>query len=504
MLRPLLRPLSLLGLCAALLSSASATAVDFTRAQADALLARLPTEDPWLKRPDGSTLAWGESHLLHALVDLFEATDDLRYLEEAARRGDRLLAHRDDRRGARDGSGHSRPAWSMADKYVVADGTLPDSAGQPALQFRSIRPSHNQLTRIDVVPEPGGRFTLKLANEHFHRTEEFAGLSLDPQDARFVAKAVNAPLTGRQTRPGHHTHRSALVFVSVPPGAKPPAGGNITLRPIPLAFGGYLGVIYHPLLRLAEQVRARPELAALRPAAERFVRAADESYADLASRLWRDGPGDGEGFYLTCARGESFPYDNVGLPLNFLGRHTATELALHRLTGRPEYRVRAEKMARLFHRRLQHVAAHDLYHWRYWYEPVTDGWEPGRTPSDNTPFMPPNRAIEDISHGALDIALAVSAAQAGVVFTPRDLERFSRTLLRNVLTPARDGVRRRVDGTGDPYSPYLPALAGWLELSVADPAVYREIRRTLETTRTAELTVIAAILKWERKLQRPR
>ena len=491
----------LLGLIAAVQTSPAAEAGAFTRAHADALIARLPAEDPWLKRPDGSTLAWGESHLLHALVDLFEATDDPRYLEEAARRGDQLLAHRDDRRGARDGSGQSRPAWSMADKYVVAEGTLPDSAGQPALQLRSIRSSHNHLTRIEVVPEAGGRFTLKLANDQFRRTEEFAGLSLDPQDARFVTKAVNAPLTGRATRPGHHTHHSALVFVTIPPGAKPPAGGSITLRPIPLAFGGYVGVIYHPLLRLAELVRARPELAPLRPAADRFVQAAEESYADLARRLWRDGPGPGEGFYLSCERGESFPYDNIGLPMNYLGRHTATELALHRLTGRPEYRARAERMARLFQRRLKHHTRHDLYSWLYWYEPATEGWKPEQSPSVNTPYLPPNRAVEDVSHGVLDVALAVSAAQAGVVFERRDLERFARTLLHNVLTPARDGVRRRVDGTGDPFPGFLPALAGWLELSVADPAVYREIRRTLETTRTAELTVVAAVLKWERRLQ---
>jgi hypothetical protein len=480
--------------------SAPAAPVEFTRGAADRLIAQLPAEDPWLKRPDGSTLAWGESHLLHAFVDLYEATGDASYLAEAARRGDRLLAHRDDRRGATDGSGHSRPAWSMADKYVVAEGILVDPAGQPALQLRSIRPSHNHLTRIEVVPEPGGRFTLRLANEHFRRTEEFAGLSLDPRDRRFVATAVNAPLTGRSTRPGHHTKFSALVFVTAPPGAHAPAAGQIGLRPIPLAFGGYLGVIYHPLLRLAELVRARPELASLQPAAARFVQAAEESYSDLAARLWRDGPGPGEGFYLTCARGESYPYDNVGLPLNYLGRHTATELALHRLTGRAEYRVRAEKMAQLFHRRLRHNARHDLYTWNYWYEPLSAGWKPEQSPSDHTPFMAPHRAVEDVSHGALDVALAVAATEAGVVFARRDLERMARTLLRHVLTPARDGVRRRVDGTGEPYAPFLPALAGWLELAAADPAVYREIRRTLETTRTAELATIAAVLKWERKL----
>jgi hypothetical protein len=212
------------------------------------------------------------------------------------------------------------------------------------------------------------------------------------------------------------------------------------------------------------------------------------------------GPGTDEGYYLCCERGESFPFDNVPEPFNYLGRHTAAQLALHRLTGRPEYRERAVRMARLFRNRLKHDAERDLYTWNYWYEPVTStGWSPANSPSLNLINYPPVAAVEDISHGVLDLALVLSAHAAGEVFDDQDVRRLANTLLVHVLNPARTGVRRRVDGSGGEYPDYFPALAGWLELAGATPAVYLEIRRTVANGGPENLPLIAALLKWERR-----
>ena len=497
----------------ALVLAAAARPPELSVAHADALIAQWPAGDAWVKTPDASTLAWGESHLLHALVDLFEATGDGKYLAEVARRGDQLLAHRDDRRGVADGSGLVRPAWSMASKYVVAEGELRDAAGRPVIALRSTPSSHNNLTKVEVraaaaVPggaAQGGRFSLYVSNAQFKRDETFADLSLDPGDARFVEKVVNNPAPTHGAKAGSYAEHSSLLRATVAAGAKQaPGGQSLTLRPIPLAYMGYLGVIYHPLLRYAELVRADGRLAALAPAAERFVRAAEESYADASRRLWREGPNAGEGYYLCCERGESFPFDNVGEPFNYLGRHTAAQLALFRLTGRAEYRVRAERMARLFKNRLTLDGTRDLYTWNYWYDPVTTtGWTPANSPSANTPNYPPVAAVEDISHGVLDVAMVVAGRAAGVGFDDVDLQRFARTLLANVLTADRTGVNRRVDGGAGVYPDYLPALAGWVNLAGANSAVYREIRRTVEAHGPDELGLVAALLKWERKLGEP-
>jgi hypothetical protein len=104
----------------------------------------------------------------------------------------------------------------------------------------------------------------------------------------------------------------------------------------------------------------------------------------ISARLWRNGPNQGEGYYLTCERGESFPADNVGQPINFLGMHTSSQLALYRLTGKKEYLERSEKMARLLKNRLQYNQDSDLYVWTYWYEPMTTtGWKPEDMLSSN-------------------------------------------------------------------------------------------------------------------------
>jgi hypothetical protein len=67
-----------------------------------------------------------------------------------------------------------------------------------------------------------------------------------------------------------------------------------------------------------------------------------------------------------------------------------------------------------------------------------------------------------------------------------------------VLTPERNGIHLRVDGTGGVVPDYLHALGGWLELARYDPAVYHEIRRTAEAAKVTDLGVVTALLKWER------
>jgi hypothetical protein len=492
-----------LGLAATL--SAAPRSIELSRARADELIASLPKDDPWVKVPDGSTLAWGESHLLHAFVDLFEATDDPKYLAEVARRGDRLLSHRDDRRGAVDGSGQSRPAWSMASKYVVADGELKGADGKPIVSLRSTASAYNNLTKVEVIVDEGdgGRFSLHISNAQFKREERLTNLALDPADARYLAKVVNPATPTRSPRAGSFTTESNLLLAKVQaaPNARIVAQ-ILTLRPIPLAYMGYLGVIYHPMLRFAEIVKRDARFKDFVGAADRFVQAAEESYADASRRLWREGPNPGEGYYLCCEKGESFPYDNVGEPFNYLGRHTAAQLVLHRLTGKAQYLERATKMAQLFKYRLKHDATRDLYVWNYWYEPVTTtGWTAANSPSANIPNQPPAAAVEDISHGVLDIAMVVAAQRAGVVFDASEIRRFANTLLVNVLNPERNNVRRRVDGSAGEYPAYFPALAGWLELAEANPRVYEDIRRTVEKGGPDNLQLVAALLKWERVLR---
>ncbi|MBA3272738.1 MAG: hypothetical protein H0T11_02560 [Chthoniobacterales bacterium] len=467
------------------------------------LAAELSPDDLWEKTRDASTLAWNESHTLHALVDLYEVTGDRKYLDDVVFRGDRMLSHRDDRRGVPDASGVARPGWTMGFKYVVASGELVDAEKKPILKVRSTPFAFNHLTKLQVISGANGRFRLLVSNEHFKSEEAFDDLSLDTADVRFVEKIVNHPRSPMTpvTQPGEAV--SQLIRVTV---VKNVASGamlsdqTITLQPIPLAYMGYIGIIYHPLLRLCEIVRADAKLADLGPAAQRFIDAAEESYADAAKRLWRDGPNAGEGYYLYCEKGESYPHDNIGQPFNYLGRHTAAELALFRLNGNAEHRERAEKMAGLLKHRLEHDAANDLYRWNYWYEPATKGWTSDDDLSFNTPWFAPYTSPEDTSHGVLDIEGVAAAHAEKLVFDDADLKRFANTFLKNVMLPDRSGVHRKVDGKGDPYHAYDAASRGWLVLSRANPEVLQADFELYRRQEKDDFRWLAALLKWQKVL----
>jgi len=120
-------------------------------------------EDPWVKHPDAATLAWGEFYTLQALVDLYEATNDRKYLEEVAFRGDRMLTHRDDKRGVIDGSGISRPAWTMGQDFVTAEAKLLDGSGHPVIELRSTTFDYNNSTQVTLEPIGRSRFNLVVS-----------------------------------------------------------------------------------------------------------------------------------------------------------------------------------------------------------------------------------------------------------------------------------------------------------------------------------------------------
>lgn len=475
------------------------TAISLKRA--NEMLDALPKGDPWLRLKDASTLAWGESPVLHALADLYEASHDAAYLATLAERAQRVLSHRDDRRGVADGSGNIRPGWSMAFKYVVASGELKGSNGQPVISIRTTPSSNNHVTTVEVIPVAPGKVTIKAHNPFYKRNETFAGVSLNPVDERFAEKVINDPMAPYSSGSGTYISNSNLIRITVL-NQNPLPAQTVRLSPIPLAYTGYYGVIYHPMLRFAETVKKDPALQSLLPAADSFILAAEQSYADVLQRLWREGPGQGEGYILTCEKGESFPADNVGQPFNFLGRHVCALLALHRLTGKTAYKTAAEKMCRLFKNRLRYNSSADLYEWNYWYEPMTTtGWKPADSISANVKYFRPAAITEDVSHGILDIAMVTTAAENKVVFDDTDMKRFANTLLLHVLMPDRSGVRRRVDGKGPEHAAYFNQLHGWLELASANPAVYEAIRAAYLIKGEESLTFCARLLKWERKLR---
>ena len=472
---------------------------------AEKLIDRMPKEDPWIRNPYGATFAWGESYTLGAFMDLYEATKDTKYLEIVADRGKRMLTHRDDKCGVRDGSGKSRPAWSEARKYVVAVGALLSTTGEEMLTIRSATSSSNNYTTIKVVrSKKSDKFTLTVRNDERKRYETFNNLDLNFSPSS-IMNAINDPLAPYSCRSGNYTDQgSHLIRIEE---VKTEVSGvlanqEISLTPIPLAFAGYLGVIYYPLMRFCEIVKEDPLLNRFISDADEFIKAAEESYADISARLWREGPNSGEGYYLMCEKGESMPADNVGAPFNYLAKHVCTELALYKLTDKPQYLERATKMLNLFYNRLTYNEENDLYTWKYWYEPMTTtGWLPEDSISFNAKSFPRAAPVEDISHAGHNIQMIMAAYRAGVVFNETHVKRFANTFIKNVLTPDRKKITQLVDGSGDNQA-YFNAIHQWLALAEVNPEVFKAGKEIYENRTEETLPWTAALLKYENYLDK--
>jgi len=482
-----------------MISQANA-ALTITRERCEELYSKLSTDDPWPKNQCGSSLAWGEAAVIHAILDFYEVTGDPKYLREVVRRGDRMLSHRDDARGFEDSTGKAHKAWSMARKYTVAEGVLLDSSGTPVVRVRSVPYAYNDQTKA-VVTATGGGFSMSVTNEYYHRDETFADLSLDPKSPRYFERIVND--TTPTPNPDRADSSGTSQLVKLIPLGKTglPKSQSVTLKPLWLAYCGYIGIIYHPLIRFADMVKSDPKLKDFEPDADRFVRAADESYDEFRTHF-RTGPGKDEGYYITCERGGAFPWDNLPEPFNYLGEHTASELLLYKLTGKPIYKDHAECMARLFKHRLKLMPG-NLYVWHYWYEPVTVGYTRQDDILDNYPELAPRAAIEDVSHGTLDVRLAIDAARAGIVFNRTDLRRFANTFLKNVCLPDKSGFNGRVDGTAKETKYGRTGVSGWLPLAEVDPKVYEACREVYINRGQEGFGSLARLLLWEKRLARP-
>jgi hypothetical protein len=269
------------------------------------------------------------------------------------------------------------------------------------------------------------------------------------------------------------------------------------------SHAGYVGIVYHPMLKLALRVKDDPKLAEFKPAADRFVAAAEESFADVLDH-WRDGPKDGEGYYLSSMPGGANPFDGVCMPFNYQAKMACSELALYQLTNKATYKDQATRIATLFKNRLETkpspVGA--LYVWKYWFEPMTLGWDASANISKHYPTMKPYLVSEDSSHATLDIAMVLAMHDAKLIFDDVDLKRFANTFLSNVAREDRRGLNAYVDGKTGNEQFESAAVFGWVPLAQANPDVYKACREIYLKRDKDDFKSLARVLLWEHKLGR--
>lgn len=465
------------------------------------------------KTATGGELAWGESYIMLGYVEMYRATGDRYYLDKLVDHADGVLKQRDDKRGFRDYSGRSRPAWSVGGKYTVAELVLKADDGADVIRFRSTRFAFNDQTRIQIKPRPDARlFDLVIENKHWKAREDYAGLSLDRGSPDCVERKVNAcDQVAMERKLGCSDKGSGLVTVEIigkPTGLPTHDGkGNLLsdkftpMVPLDMAYHGYSGQATYPMLEFAWTVHQDPKLL------EKYGRKAEEYVAEAirvfkdAGEEWREGPQAGEGYYVTGERGCPFWTDNVGKAFNYQCSIGRSLLRLAQLTNDPKWERQTKAIARLFKRHLR-VADNGSYVWNYSWGDFEKGWTKDNSPSLNTPTWKGYPTVEDISHGHLDVDFMRLCAETSWVFDREDMGRLAGTFLKNVVNEAEWTTSNQVDGQGG-YGAHNTIIGGWCDLAVWEPRVAYAIKRVCTEQRIDKLDTGAAmwtvsrLVKWD-------
>ncbi len=412
---PMLRAIQVVAVGALLMAAQLPSQAGFPERVRDAVAALDQTD--YCQSPDSGTLAWAESYVLTAYCWMYEATGDRAWLDRVVRRADAIFANISSRRtgSTRDGR---HPGWRTA-YYSVA--LVEASAAPGNTSAATIRPDPPRIFDYDAASKVTGH-TYRLAvtaASAVEITDTTAGQQLGapelPPDGRITAIPGAAVVIGGTPAPGD---RFRVTTQALKPLEYVVHDGMI-LTPIAQFCAAALGDDMGATSRggreeLARSARPRALEARYGAAARRYLRIMETQLIPKWDPYWRDVPGGGGVYIAQDDPAQRFP--GATLPHNqylALGR---THIALYRVTGKPFYRDRAERMARFFKSKLRLVGDH--YEWNYW--DAAGAWDDAEAR-----LM---QHIEDSSHGAIDVAFAVDAYDAGIVFDREDMQRLARTV----------------------------------------------------------------------------
>ncbi len=435
--------------------------------------------------------AWGEGYVLRAYLEMYLGTEvrdgvgDAAYLDSFVAIADQVLAQRDHFRAQTDPRIKPGPVWSVAGKYTVGRLVLRDEQGHRAILLRSIRYAYNDRTKVTVTPgETPGTFTLSTENafwqEHGEANATYANLSLDPASDRYFERVINDPRYVADEsfrRVEDPACKPSFLLVALDVRERRSADTVLAavrdeiLVPAMVPYYGYIGPIFAPMTAFATLVHERPQLReTYAEAAGRYVVAARDAL-DAWEPCWREGPGEGQGYYMLTEKGAGMWCDGIMAPFNYLGSAGQVLLDLWTSTGESRALDHATRIARLF-RASCVKQPNGSYTFPYWSPVGYRGWTKAQGLSANTPEYGPTRSAEDLSHGAWEVEFAVMCQERGIVFTRSDMRRFAGTFSRNLWRGPGESLALRVDGTGEGSAGTDIAGARWLDLCPFEPRLF--------------------------------
>jgi hypothetical protein len=177
------------------------------------------------------------------------------------------------------------------------------------------------------------------------------------------------------------------------------------------------------------------------------------------------------GLYAT-ARGAPIPQDGTYVAHNQYLTAARVRALMFRCTKDPADAASASLMVNTF---LSDLSAGQAPVWPYYWRGSQSyaGYGPADGVSRYSPQAKPNQALEDISHGALDVECLVAAHDMGVGLTAAPLRRLTETFRRRVAIPGPAGVvaaNSLAAGTGT--GSHELAVPRWADLARWDREVF--------------------------------
>lgn len=410
---------------------------DTPRERYDALLAGFDEGRALMGRDNLSgAIVWGEAYVLQSLLEMYRATEEVRYLSKFVAHADSVLALRDDRVGRVGWDARPKLGWSTGGSDTFGKPiVLEDSLGEPALEVRAVHWSNNHATRISVEAggDGAGTYDLVVANDAGSEPyrERHANLTQESVEAR-----VNRPLTVQR-------------YIEVRRlGGRPPAP---TPDPIPVTSEQVALTVFHnpfilmPLAWFGDLVRAEG-LSQFRAAAARFLAAAEAGWSQ-ADEHWEDH--GSFGFYRVRPH-VPFWASGLAAPVNVQAAHGLLSMHLASATADRRYHERTGQILELL-RRITREAERGGHTIHYWIGEGYTGWGPPsglpRPHGNAYARFGGRRVIEDASHGSWTVLLVHQATRRGLL--DRSYTRGWVETARHMLPPdvvAEGGMPRRLPG----------------------------------------------------------
>jgi hypothetical protein len=284
---------------------------------------------------------------------------------------------------------------------------------------------------------------------------------MDPASPNYAVRRINDGFDGGRDQ------LTAKDLRPTPDAAGDPVPVETTMHSSYFHSSVHTGQIAYPLAWFARIVRTTPKLNVsrrYRDKATEYFEAAEAAVAihDEEYKLTDAGTG-----YYSYLRGVPNNLDGSDLPHNYNTSMARVYLELTMAGRGVRHRRRASELVRDFVGDLQRKDDGTLS-WTYYRTNglCYNGWKRSDDVSDNFPVRGPSRAKEDVSHGHVDVTMAMVAYRARIGIDASDLARLYRTLTRKVMVTAADGrptVTQFVDGTGQrPMLAYETMAPTWL------------------------------------------